>query len=107
VDNMGIRGCEPEIPKINKKFYDIIELVYILNKLSDKKYMDERTRQYLISILKDIDFMKYKFDNYRCKEPSKKIDKIGCNNYDYFNPDNKNSFMDQIIFFLKSLNDED
>ncbi|WP_313342373.1 hypothetical protein [Sedimentibacter sp.] len=104
---MGIRGCEPEIPKINKKFYDIIELVYILNKLSDKKYMDERTRQYLISILKDIDFMKYKFDNYRCKEPSKKIDKIGCNNYDYFNPDNKNSFMDQIIFFLKSLNDED
>ncbi|NYB75155.1 hypothetical protein HZF24_13485 [Sedimentibacter hydroxybenzoicus DSM 7310] len=104
---MGRRGCEPEIPKINRKFYDIIELVYILNKLSDKKCMDERTRQYLISILKDIDFMKYKFDNYRCEEPPKKFDKIGCNAYDCSSPDNKNSFMDQIIFFLKSLNDED
>lgn len=104
---MGRRGCEPDIPKINRKFYDIIELVYILNKLSDSKCMDERTRQYMISILKDVDFMKYKFDNYRCEETKNKFDKIGCNNYDCFCPDNNNSFMDKIIFFLKSLNDED
>ncbi len=104
---MGRRGCEPEIPKINKKFYDIIELVYILNKLSDNKCMDDKTRNYLISILKDIDFMKYKFDNYRCKEPSKNINKICCNNFDCCNPDKKNSFIDQIIFFIKSLNGED
>ncbi|WP_312700692.1 hypothetical protein [Sedimentibacter sp.] len=104
---MGRRGCEPEIPKINKKFYDIIELVYILNKLSDKGCMDERTRQYLISILKDVDFMKYKFDNYKCVEPLKKIDGIGCNNCDCCNQDCSSSFMDKIIFFLKSLNDED
>ncbi len=104
---MGRRGCEPDIPKINKKFYDIIELVYIFNKLSDKKCMDDRTRQYLIGILKDVDLMKYKFDNYRFKEPSEKTDKIGYNNYNCSNLDYKNGFMDQIIFFLKSLNDED
>src|SRR5690606_16152208 len=104
---MGRRDCEPEIPKINKKFYDIIELVYILNKLSDKNCMDDKTRQYLISILKDIDFMKYKFDNYRCKEPSNKTPKIGCNTYDCCNPNNKNCFMDRLLFFLKSLNGED
>lgn len=98
------RGCEPEIPKINKKFYDIIELVYILNRLSDKKCMDEKTRQYLIGILRDVDLMKFKFDNYICGEQKCKCGAKDCN---LPNLNCNSGFMERIIFFLKSLNEED
>ena len=87
------------------KLYDMIELVYILNRLSNNSYLDGRSKQQLTDMLNDALSVKYNLDKYKFQEPLRRQQEIGFNkdvgNYSYKNE----SFLDKIILFLKSLND--
>lgn len=87
------------------KMYDMIELIYILNRLSNNSYIDDRSKGYLIEMLNDVESIKSNFDKYRFKEPLRKPPQIACNKCDGCYCDKNGSFIDRIIFFLKSLND--
>lgn len=89
------------------KMYDMIELIYILNRLSSNSYIDDRSKQYLIGMLNDMESIKSNFDKYRVKEPMMKNPQISFNKYDGGYSDKGGSFVDRIIFFLKSLNDSE
>ena len=88
------------------KMYDLIELIYILNRLSNNSYIDERSKKYLIGMLEDVESIKSNFDKYRGDEHCKINYTVGCNNYDDCNfNDYSDSFLDRILFYLKRLND--
>lgn len=87
-----------------QKMYDMIELIYILNRLSNNSYIDERSKQYLIEMLGDVESIKSNFDKYRVRDSNVENSQIGYNKYGDYNYSNRGSFFDKIIFFLKSLN---
>lgn len=89
------------------KMYDMVELIYILNRLSKNSYIDERSKKYLIGMLNDVEYIKSNFDKYRVKEPYVGKGSIGRDKYEDYDYSGKSTFIDKIIFFLKSLNDEE
>lgn len=88
-----------------EKMYDLIELIYILNRLSNNSYIDERSKKYLIGMLENVESIKSNFDKYREDEPYRINTKFSCNKCDGCYSNNRDSFLDRIIFFLKTLND--
>lgn len=87
------------------KLYDMIELVYILNRLSNNSYLEESSKEQLTEMLNDAISVKYNFDKYKFHEPLSRQSKIDFNEYGGNYPYRGDSFLDKIIFFLKSLND--
>lgn len=87
------------------KMYDMVELIYILNRLSNNSYVDDRSRQYLIGMLNDVESIKSNFDKYRVNEPDIKSAQMSCNKYNGCYSNKNDSLLDRIIFYLKSLND--
>ncbi len=87
------------------KMYDMIELIYILNRLSNNSYIDDHSKQYLIGMLNDVESIKSNFDKYRVNEPLRNPPPMGCNKCESCYSDKNGGFIDRIIFFLKSLND--
>ncbi len=88
-----------------EKLYDMVELMYILNRLSNNSYVDDRTKGYLIGMLENVESIKSNFDKYRYDEPYQKNVKASNYKYNVGYSNNSDSFLDKIIFFLKSLND--
>lgn len=86
---------------IISKMYDIVELVYILNRLTDEFYEDERSKQYLLSMMDDMQNVKYSIDKYRGRDKKRS----GIKN-DSLHYSSRSTFVDKIIFYLKSLNEE-
>ena len=84
-----------------ERMYDIIELIYILNRLTNKFCEDEHSKQYLFDIMDNMQNVKYSYDKYRGKCNNRNLIKHECHNYC-----RKDSFIDKIIFYLKSLNEE-
>lgn len=83
------------------KMYDIIELIYILNRLTNEFYQEDYSKQYLLDMMDNMQNVKYSFDRYRGREGK---DKIINNNYNPYIK--KDGFLDKIIFYLKSLNED-
>lgn len=86
---------------IVSKMYDIIELLYILNRLTNEFYEEDYSKQYLLDMVDNMQNAKYNYDKYIGKD------------YDYneYMPNynygrKKVSFIDKIIIYLKSLNEE-
>jgi hypothetical protein len=88
-----------------EKLYDLIELIYLLNRVSDNSYIDDGSKKYLIEMLNNVESIKNNFDKYRDDDFYNRSGKISVNNYDGHYHNNGESFLDRIIFFLKSLND--
>lgn len=88
------------------KMYDIIELIYILNRLSEKPYVDDSSKQYLIGMLNNMESVKSNFDRYRYKDYDPGNTQIHSSGYSGYNYKGQSSFGDKIILFLKSLNNE-
>ena len=82
------------------KMYDIIELIYILNRLTNEFYEEDYSKQYLLDMMDNMQNAKYSYDKYRGKYSKKSEIKHDCR---YCNT--KDSFIDKIIFYLKSLNE--
>lgn len=87
------------------KMYDMIELIYILNRLSNNSYVDDRSKDYLIGMLNDVESIKSNFDKYRVNDSYMKNQEVGINKYNGYYSNKNDSFIDKIIFYLKSLND--
>ena len=79
------------------KMYDIIELIYILNRLTNEFYEEDYSKQYLLDILDDMQNVKYSCDKYRGRNIGK-CPKIPCSN----SYSKRDGFFDKIIFYLKS-----
>lgn len=86
---------------IMDKMYDIVELVYILNRLTNEFYEDEGSKQYLLSMMDDMQNVKYSIDKYRGRDSKRSALK-----HDYRHYGTGDTFIDKIIFYLKSLNEE-
>jgi hypothetical protein len=103
---MDRRGPDQEM--INK-MYDAIELIYILNRLTNGSYCDDCSREYLVSMLDDVDSLKQNYDRYKFRDEDRRIEKRdffhGSRRCDSFNCENKGNFVDKIIYFLQSLNE--
>ncbi|NLJ57751.1 MAG: hypothetical protein GX339_02785 [Tissierellia bacterium] len=78
------------------KMYDIIELLYILNRLTNEFYEDDYSKGYLIDMVDNMENLRHNYHKYKRKD---KVVNYGC----YCSK--KNGLMDKIIFYLKSLND--
>ncbi len=83
------------------KMYDIIELMYVLNKLTNEFYEEDYSKQYLLDMMDNMQNVKYSYDKYRGREGKNKIINHGYEPYI-----KKDGFIDKIIFYLKSLNNE-
>jgi hypothetical protein len=83
------------------KMYDIIELVYILNRLTNEFCENEPSKQYLLDMMDNMQNVKYSYDKYKCKCSKRNEIKHDCGHYC-----TNGSFIDKIIFYLKSLNEE-
>lgn len=92
--------------EVFNKMYDIIELIYILNRLSNNSQIDDHSKQYLISMLNDVESVKSNFDKYRYQEPYSGRQYISSKHCDSCNYKTGDTLADKIIFFLKSLNNE-
>ncbi len=90
---MDRRGPDQEM--INK-MYDAIELIYILNRMTNGSYCDDYSREYLISMLEDVDEDR-RIERRSFAHGSRRCDSLNC--------DNKGNFVDKIINFLQSLNE--
>jgi hypothetical protein len=44
------------------KMYDIIELIYILNKLTNEFYEEDYSKQYLLDMMDNMQNVKYSYD---------------------------------------------
>ena len=89
-----------------EKLYDMIELIYILNRLSNNSYVDESSKQYLIGMLNNVESMKYNFDKYRYSDDYSTRAPIRKSGYNSLNYNNRESIADKIILLLKSLNND-
>ena len=87
------------------KMQDVVELIYILNKLTNNDYNNEYSKDYLISMLDDMDSIKSNFDKYKYKEFSRNNKRLCTKQSDRCYMDKNEGFIDKIIFYLKSLND--
>ena len=83
------------------KMYDIIELMYILNRLTNEFYEEDYSKQYLLDMMDNMQGVKYNYDKYRGRDG-----KIGAMKSGSFKYSKNDSFIDRIIFYLKSLNGE-
>lgn len=83
------------------KMYDIIELIYILNRLTNEFYEEDYSKQYLLDMMDNMQNVRYSYDKYRGKESKNSVISNRYNRYD-----KSDSFVDKIIFYLKSLNKE-
>lgn len=81
------------------KMYDIIELVNIINRLTNDSYGDE-TKEYLLDIIDNMENVKYSYDKYRIRrsEPTQANYLSGYKR--------SGGFFDKILFYLKSLNEK-
>jgi len=101
---MDRRGPDQELMS---KMQDAIELAYLLNKLTNKNYYDDYSKDYLISMLSDMDSIKSNYDKFKYKgmnNNNSRTCKGQCNSC-YTNKDE--GVLNKIIYFLKSLNDWD
>lgn len=89
-----------------EKMYDLIELIYILNRLSNNSYVDERSKKYVISMLNNVESIRYNFDKYRDTEPENQIASSRSYKQNDWNFSNGNSIINKVINFLNSLNNE-
>ncbi|NLK64937.1 MAG: hypothetical protein GX289_07570, partial [Tissierellia bacterium] len=53
------------------KMYDIIELIYILNRLTNEFYEEDYSKQYLLDMMDNMQNAKYSYDKYRGKYSKK------------------------------------
>lgn len=83
------------------KMYDIIELLYILNRLTNEFYEEDYSKQYLLDMMDNMKGVKYNYDKYRGRGGE-----IGAMKSGGFQYSKNDSFIDRIIFYLKSLNGE-
>ena len=86
------------------KMYDIIELIYILNRLTNEFYEEEYSKQYLLDMMDNMQNVKYSYDKYRGKCSNGNAIKHDCR-CDCRHYNTKDSIFDKIIFYLKSLNE--
>lgn len=89
-----------------EKMYDLIELIYILNRLSNNSYIDERSKKYMIGMLNDVESIRYNFDKYRDIEPDYRISSSRSHKRNDWSSNNDNSIINRVIKFLNSLNDD-
>lgn len=87
------------------KMQDVVELIYILNKLTNNDYNNEYSKDYLISVLDDMDSIKSNFDKYKYKEFNRNNKRPRIRQCDSCYMNKSESFIDKIIFYLKSLNE--
>ncbi|MDF2950031.1 MAG: hypothetical protein K0R07_2078 [Sedimentibacter sp.] len=87
------------------KMYDMIELIYLLNRLTNNSYVDEGSKKYLIGMLENVESIKSNFDRYRDDEPYGIKTRMDCSKCDGCYSNASDSFLDRIIFYLKTLND--
>lgn len=85
------------------KMYDMIELIYLLNRLTNNSYVDEGSKKYLIGMLENVESIKSNFDKNRDDEPYRKT-RMDCYKCDGCYSNDSDSFLDRIIFYLKTLN---
>ena len=83
------------------KMYDIIELIYILNRLTNEFYEEDYSKQYLIDMMDNMQNVRYSYDKYRGRESKNSVISNAYNRYD-----KSDSLVDKIILYLKSLNKE-
>ena len=83
-----------------EKMYDIIELIYILKRLTDDFYEDDRSKKYLLEMMNDMQNVKYSIDKYKGTGIKRNASK-----FDYRHYGTSDTFIDKIIFYLKSLNE--
>lgn len=81
------------------KMYDIIELIYILNRLTNEFYEEDYSKQYLLDMMDNVQNVKYNYDKYRGRDAN-------VTKHDYYDYGKRDSFIDRIIFYLKSLNED-
>lgn len=82
------------------KMYDIIELIYILNRLTNEFYEEDYSKQYLLDMMDNMQNVKYSYDKYRGRGGK------GAISHSFEQHIKKDSFLDKIIFYLKSLNED-
>ena len=87
------------------KMYDVIELIYILNRLTNGSNFDDCSKDYLLGMLDDVDSMKYNYDRYKFRDEGRKKMIPHSKQCDSFFCGNKENFVDKLIYFLKSLNE--
>jgi len=98
---MDRRGPDQDLMN---KMQDAIELVYLLNKLANKNYYDDYSKDYLISMLSDMDSIKSNYDKFKYKGMSKNDTKSCSKHCDSCYMNKTESFLDKIMFYLNSLN---
>ncbi len=82
------------------KMYDIIDLIYILNKLTNEFCEEDYSKQYLLDMMDNMQNVKCCYDKYRGRESKNNLIKR-----DYHDYSTRDSIIDKIIFHLKSLNE--
>jgi len=101
---MDRRGPDQDLMN---KMQDAIELVYLLNKLTNNNYYDDYSKEYLISMLNNMDSIKSNYDKFKYKGVSKNDTKSRARHCDSCYMNKNESFLDKIMFYLNSLNDWD
>lgn len=79
------------------KMYDIIELYYLLNKLTNEFYEEDYSKEYLLDMVGSMENIRDNLDRYRRKDPPAR--------HSYYHG-RGNSFFDKIIYYLKTLNED-
>ena len=101
---MDRRGPDQDLMN---KMQDAIELAYLLNKLTNKNYYDDYSKDYLINMLGDMDSIKSNYDKFKYKGVSKNDTKSCARHCNSCYANKNESFLDKIMFYLNSLNDWD
>lgn len=87
------------------KMQDVVELIYILNKLTNNDYNNEYSKDYLISMLEDMDSIKSNYDKYKYRDFSRNSKRPFTVQSERCYMNKNESLIDKIIFYLKSLNE--
>ena len=87
------------------KMQDVVELIYILNKLTNNDYNNEYSKDYLISMLEDMDSIKSNYDKYKYRDFSRNSKRQLTRQSDRGYMNKNEGIIDKIIFYLKSLNE--
>ena len=85
------------------RMYEIIELISILNRLTNEFYEDDYTKENLLEMMDNMQNAKYSYERLRGQDSKVKGNKY--NNYsNYKNYEKKDGILEKIIYYLKSLN---
>jgi len=90
---------------LKDKMQDVIELVYLLNKLTNNNCNEEYSKKYLLSMLDNMDSIKNNYDKYKYQDVSMRNTRTCSKRCDSCNINKNDGFLDKIIFYLKSLNE--